>query len=171
MTRIGLLSDSHGSIRSTRAGVQALLDAGADILIHLGDIETAEVIEELVAAHPEGGDPIEVHVVFGNVDWDSDSLAQHAERLGLKVDHPVGSIRVEGRRVVFMHGDNRDAMRQALAEGPDYLCHGHTHRQRDDREGRTRMVNPGALNRAASYSVAMLDLPTDQVRFLTVNRH
>jgi hypothetical protein len=103
--------------------------------------------------------------VFGNTDWDAASLARYAESLGVEVDHPVGRIEADGKTVVFQHGHQEAAMTQALAEGVDYLCHGHSHRQRDEMVGPTHVVNPGALFRAAEYTVAVLDTATDRVEF------
>ena len=39
----------------------------------------------------------------------------------------------------------------------------------DERLGRLRIVNPGALHRAAQKTVALVDLNTDTVRHLTVH--
>jgi acyl-CoA thioester hydrolase len=48
MTRVGILSDSHGNVGTTARAARLLLDAGADILIHLGDIGSGEVLEALI---------------------------------------------------------------------------------------------------------------------------
>ena len=61
-------------------------------------------------------------------------------------------------------------MRRAIADGADYLLHGHTHETRDERVGRTRVVNPGALSRAARYTCALLDPRSDALRFLEIAR-
>jgi predicted phosphodiesterase len=47
--------------------------------------------------------------------------------------------------------------------------HGHTHVARDERLGPLRVINPGALQRAAVHTVATLDLRTDQVGFWRVD--
>jgi predicted phosphodiesterase len=61
-------------------------------------------------------------------------------------------------------------MRRALeSQSFDYLLHGHTHVKRDERVGRTRVINPGALHRAREKTVAVLDTATDMLTFLTVN--
>ena len=48
------------------------------------------------------------------------------------------------------------------------MIHGHTHRQADRREGRTRIINPGALHRAATKTVAILDTVEDELHFLEI---
>jgi predicted phosphodiesterase len=61
-------------------------------------------------------------------------------------------------------------MRTALeSQRFDYLLHGHSHLTRDERVGRTRIINPGALHRAREKTVALLDTATDALKFITVN--
>jgi len=173
VTRIGLLADSHGREETTRRAVELLVAEGADVLLHLGDIASTGVLESLVAARDARGAPAPpVHVVFGNVD-DVDRLGREALRLGLPVDHPAGRLRLAGKTVAFLHGHLARDFEAALADGVEYLCHGHTHERRDERQGpsrRTRVINPGALHRAREHTVAILDVAADRVRFLGVPR-
>lgn len=165
MPRIGLLSDSHGWADTTRVGVDILLDHGAQMLLHMGDICGMDVLEALMA------DNVEAHIVFGNVDWDADSLGRYAKELGITVQDPIGQIELDdGRRINFMHGHDTTGMVRVLSEQPAYLCLGHSHLQRDERIGATRVINPGALFRAAEYSVALLDTDSDELAFHTVEK-
>lgn len=164
--KIGLLSDSHGRATTTQRAVQLLIAQGADVLLHLGDVGTVEVIDALVEqAERNGTLKPAVHVVFGNVDWDAGSLSRYARSLGIHVDDPVGRMSAGGKQVCYQHGHVDAAMRQALAEGVDFLFHGHTHRTRDETVGPTRIVNPGALFRAAEYTVALVDTDSGSVDF------
>jgi len=170
LAHIGLLSDSHGRAATTRHGVQLLLDAGAEVLIHLGDVGTVEVIDALCVNHPQTGEQIQARLVFGNTDWDCDALAEYAGDLDVAVDHPVGRLSLDdGGELVFCHGHEYGPMQQALDDGVQYLCHGHTHRQADERQANTRVINPGALFRAETYSVALLDTQADRLQFLAVD--
>ncbi len=168
MPRIGLLSDSHGRAVTTRLGVQALLASGIDVLIHLGDVGTVEVIDELVVTQPGNGRPIPTHLVFGNTDWDAKALGDYASQLGITVDHPAGLIELEGGTLAFCHGHQTRVMCEALAQGVRYLCHGHTHLASDTLSGPTRVINPGALCRAHRYTVAVLDTADDDLTFLSI---
>jgi len=169
LSRIGLLSDSHGRAGTTGRAVRLLLKHEVDLIVHLGDVGNVDVIDALVEQIDEGGDlEPPVHAVFGNCDWDAAAMARYADSRGISVDHPVGRLTLDGRTVVFQHGHQDAAMQQALAEGVDYLCHGHSHRTRNEKVGTTRVVNPGALFRAAQYTVAVLDVAKDAVEFYTV---
>ena len=147
---IGILSDSHGRALRTRDAIALLCDTGAEVLIHLGDVETEAVLDEL-AGHP-------ARLVFGNCDWDVSSLTDYATCLGIRVDHPLGVLEHEDIRIAFTHGDRASLLAGAIEDGVDYLLHGHSHQVHDELVGQTRVINPGALHRAARYTVASLDL-------------
>jgi len=145
-----------------------LLDQGAELLIHLGDVGTVDVIDALAVNVPGQDRQIEAHVVFGNTDWDADELADYARDLGVVVDHPVGRLALPDGELVFCHGHVPADMTRALDEHVRYLCHGHTHATLDTHQGETRIINPGALFRAADYTVALLDTDADRLRFLPI---
>ena len=167
--KIGLLSDSHGRASTTQRAVEVLMEQDIDMLVHLGDIGSIEVIDALVdRVEVNGSLNPPVHIVFGNVDWDAQSLARYAESLGIIVDDPVGRITAGDKTISFQHGHVEAAMQQALAEGVDFLFHGHTHRTRDERIDNTHVINPGALFRAADYTVALVDTDTAETQFLEV---
>lgn len=159
---IGVLSDSHGRAAVTGRAVSLLRHHGAELIIHLGDLETESVIDEL-AGH-------DARIVLGNCDWDPDELASYAGFLGIQVDRLAGRVEVDGRVIAYTHGDRDQLMRAAIDEGADYLLHGHTHSIRDERIGRTRVINPGALFRAARYTAALLEPSTDELTLVEVPR-
>ncbi len=168
LPRIGLLSDSHGRAAITRLGVQALLAEGVDLLIHLGDIGSVEVIDELLVQDSDTNQTMPARLVFGNCDWDTGPLSDYAASLGIRVDHPVGTLDLNPGKLVFCHGHEHRVMARTLADDPTYLCHGHTHQAADTRSGSTRVINPGALCRAHRYTVAVLDTEKDDLKFLTI---
>jgi putative phosphoesterase len=168
LPKVGLLSDSHSAEKMTAKAVELLIGQGAELLVHLGDVCSMSVLDALVCARPGDTKPVEAHLVFGNVDWDWEALARYASELGLIVDHPVGNLTFGDQSMIFMHGHDHAAMNRAVSAQPTYICHGHSHEMRDDRMGPTRFINPGALFRATSYTVALLDTDTDDLRFMDV---
>lgn len=162
MTLLGIMSDSHGRADTTRRAVSALIDAGATTILHLGDIETEQVIDELVGH--------DARLVFGNCDWEWSALERYAEHVGVGVDGWAGEITVDGRRVAFTHGHLRDPMQAAIDSEANYLFHGHTHELRDERVGRTRIINPGALFRAVRYTAAVLEPARDRLAILDIGK-
>lgn len=172
MPRIGLLSDSHGRALTTRRAVSVLREHGAQVLLHLGDVGTVEVVDEIIVDPTASPTHTVTQLVFGNTDWDIENLSRYAVGLGIVNDHPVGRLTLDGGgALVFTHGDNEQIMAQAIKQQVRYLCHGHTHRASDTRKGKTRIINPGALFRAREYTVALLDTDTDELTFYPVAEH
>ena len=79
-----------------------------------------------------------------------------------------GVIELDGRQIGVTHGHMDIDVRRVLDRQPDYLLFGHLHFPVDSREGSVRRINPGALSRTDECSVAILDLETDELRFLIV---
>lgn len=168
MINLGLLSDTHGRAEIAREGVELLLEHGADMLIHLGDVGSVQVIDAMAATHSSTGQMIEAHLVFGNCDWEAKALSRYAQDLGVIVHDQVGEITVDGKRTVFTHGHINSVMEHAIETGANYLLHGHTHVQCDEKIGQTRVINPGALFRAKRHTVALLTPGSGALQVLEV---
>lgn len=165
---LGLLSDSHGRANATRLAVRALVEAGADAIVHLGDVCSLGVIDELAGVRAPDGRPVPARLVFGNVDCEVASFTRYAHSLGVAVDHPAGRIVMSGRLIMFHHGHEEHREREAIDAGADFYLHGHTHRLRDETVGSTRIINPGALHRARRHTAAALECETGRLRILDV---
>jgi len=79
-----------------------------------------------------------------------------------------GEITLAGKRIAVVHGHLTMDLKPLLEAEPDYLLSGHAHYPQDWREGKTRRINPGALYLAEEYTVALLDVVTDELRFVTI---
>lgn len=159
--KIGILADSHGRIDRVRRALHVFEENGAETLIHCGDVGGVEVLEEFVGRR--------LWFVWGNTDSPWPAWRPQVESLGLPwPDGPV-ELTLDGRPSAIYHGHESD-FRLAIRSGKyDYLFHGHTHKPEDRREGRTRVLNPGALHRTRHPSVAVLDLEADDLRFYPVD--
>lgn len=158
---IGILSDTHDRVDAMAAAMKLLRDAGAEFFIHCGDVGSERVIDHL-AGVPSA-------FVFGNTDWDRAALARYAQSIGVACHGPFADLELGGKRVAVIHGDDFKLKQRLLAEqGHDYLFQGHTHVRADERFGRTRLINPGALHRAREKTVALLDAATDGLKFLSL---
>jgi putative phosphoesterase len=158
---IGILSDSHDRPEAMAAAVKTLSANGAEFLIHCGDLGSESILDYLAG--------LPAAFVWGNTDFDRRGLQRYAEDLGINCLGNMGELELGGKRFVVLHGDDERAKQRLLAEQRhDYLLQGHTHVPLDQRIGKVRCINPGALHRTREKTVAVLDTETDQLTFLVL---
>jgi putative phosphoesterase len=160
--RIGILSDTHDKLGRALTAVERLVAEGAEVLIHCGDLCEPEIVYAL--------ERLPSYFVFGNNEWDLAGLRRAARDTGSTCLEWGGTIELAKKRIAVTHGHLDKELRRLMQTNPDYLLTGHSHIQHDYREGPTRRINPGALHRAAEFSVAVLDLKSDELRFLAIER-
>jgi uncharacterized protein len=159
--KIGLLSDTHDRLDAMQAGMKVLKHAGAEMFIHCGDVGGEKILDCLAGEN--------AIVVWGNCDFDRAGLARYAAQIGINCQGEFAELEIAGKKIVITHGDDGKLMRKLLAGNRhDYLLHGHTHLATDDRLGRLRIINPGALYRASVKTVAILNPAEDQLERLVV---
>jgi len=158
---IGLLSDTHDDLDATIAAMRVLRGAGAEFFIHAGDLGSDQILDVFA------GD--QAAFVFGNNDFDRRELARYSGTIGVQCLDAYGEITVGGKLFAVTHGDDPVRLRKIQTEQRhDYLITGHTHIRRDEKLGRIRWINPGALHRTRQKTVAVLDPATDVLKFLNV---
>lgn len=161
--RIGIISDTHDQLERTERAVGQLRDAGAEVLVHCGDFVEPDIVRACAV--------LPLYFVFGNNDCDTvPYLRQAGAAVGATCLGWGGVFELEGKRIGVTHGHLTTDLKTVLQQAPDYLFTGHSHQRDDRREGTLRRINPGALHRAQSYSVAILNLATDELEFLDVAR-
>lgn len=156
---IGVVSDSHGRVEYTRPAVEALQAYEVETVLHCGDIGSPEIVPLF--------NPWPTHFVFGNVDHHRDRLRREIESAGQTCHGEFGSVELGGRRIAFLHGDDVRRLRETVRSGDwDLVCYGHTHSAEHHDEGKTLVLNPGALYRARPHSLAVVEL--DELRVVPV---
>ena len=158
---IAILADTHDNARTTRAAIELVRPRGVGAWLHCGDM-CAPAMLDLFAGLP-------LWFVFGNNDFDRAGLQAAGAAMGAKCLGAFGDVTLAGKRIALFHGDDFVRRQRWVDSGVyDYALSGHTHKRLDGRRGRTREINPGALHRAAEKTVALLDLASDKLEFLTV---
>jgi len=157
---LALLSDTHDNVRSTKAALELLAPHQPAAYLHAGDLVAPDML-----AHFAGLGPF--HFVFGNNEYDHAAIRSLALSLDLHCHGDAADLTFAGKRVALLHGHD-GALLNKLARSGDYayVIHGHTHVRQDLRINGTRIINPGALHRAKIKSVALLNVATDELRFL-----
>ena len=158
---LGLISDTHDKLSRTKTAVQMLRDHGAEALIHCGDFVEPHMLSACAI--------LPFWFVFGNNDsaWE---LRDTAYDCGAACLEWGGVVKLAGKRIGVAHGHSSDDVERVLDEKPHYLLYGHSHVAAQEVENGVRYINPGALHRASEYTVALLDLKTDDLKWLTVPR-
>jgi putative phosphoesterase len=152
--KIGVLSDSHGEVWAMERAIGILQDMGVTMAIHCGDIGP-EVVPLLKG--------IRIHFVHGNMD-NRDQLTEVMIQPEHTLHDQIGTLEIEGRRVAFLHGHDVKLLRHTIHSGCfDLVCHGHTHTFASEFEGKTLVLNPGALTRSSRPSIAVVDLTSMDV--------
>jgi putative phosphoesterase len=161
---LGVVSDTHGNLRTTRQAVARLADLEVAAVLHCGDIVGPEVIS-LFAAWP-------THFVFGNCDHEPAELRQAIRDAGQTCHERCGELTLEGKEIALLHGDDSRRFDDLVESGAyDLVCYGHTHHYEHHRVGRTLVLNPGALHRANPHSFAVVDLGEMSVRKIPLPEH
>jgi putative phosphoesterase len=157
---LAILSDTHDRSEIMAVAVRTLSARGAEFFIHCGDVCAPRLLDHLAGLRSA--------FVFGNCDWDRQSLARYAEAIGVPCYNNFADLELGGKKIAITHGDDHARLEQAIHSGRfDYIFHGHTHVRRDERIGPTRIINPGALYRASVKTAALLDTEKDLLEFVS----
>ena len=132
MTRVAVVSDSHGGIFHLERFVEFCRAEGIDRVFHLGDIvDDAKWLSRKL--------DIPLTFVAGNCDYLSRCAREARET-------------IEGKRFLLVHGDKYgvkytlDRLSYYAEENMmDVALFGHTHRSHTGYVGKALLINPGAL--------------------------
>jgi len=141
--RIGAISDSHSDICDWPAVLQRLGDvfAGVDLILHCGDISTAEALDDLEAIAP-------VQATRSAIDPPPDDKRIADGPRVVEVDG------AGGHRLVLAF--NRPDASVAAGEGVDLVVFGGTHAPSVETVDGVLWVNPGSPALAERTSVAII---------------
>lgn len=142
MTRIGVISDTHGLLRDEVIGHLKK----CQVILHAGDINKPEIIEKLEQIAP-------LYVVRGNND-----KGEWAETLPLFL-----KFEIEGCQFYMTH-QKKDVPKEEL--DVDWVIIGHSHKYLEDKKGHTNWLNPGSCGKrrfGLEISMAILEVNDNEV--------
>jgi len=145
--RIGLVSDTHGSVRSFRKVLNGPF-RNVDLILHGGDVLYHGARNPLTEGYDTSGLAtmindltVPILIAKGNCDSDVDQFV---------IDSPIMSpyvlVSIDGRKIMVIHGDgktDRDLANLVARFGLSLLVHGHSHTPRIRSAGSGLIVNPG----------------------------
>lgn len=150
LVRVAVISDTHLP-RGRRALSQECLDrlAGADLILHGGDLTEAAVLATLSELAP-------LHAVYGNMDSPELRASLSKERVVEAGGACIGMVHMPGPAA------GRSARLVARFPDCDAIVYGHTHMPEVAREGDVWILNPGSpTERRKAPSRTMLELTID----------
>ncbi|HEX7026807.1 MAG TPA: metallophosphoesterase family protein [Gammaproteobacteria bacterium] len=142
---IGIISDTHGLLRPQAVDVLQ----GSELVIHAGDIGSADVVERLSNIAP-------VVAIRGNVDTGEWAEKFPAEEV----------IKVHGRHLYVLHNLNEIDLDPAAA-GFDVVISGHSHKPLINKKDGVLYVNPGSAGPRRfklPVAVAMLRVTSEDIQ-------
>lgn len=141
--KVGILSDTHKRVKRAKKVINLLVENGAEMLLHAGDIVSQEVLEML--AHTN----LPYIAVFGN----NDHHLLHLEHTYNLVHEPY-DFTIEGHTASIMHHPH------LVHTQSDIVVYGHTHTFVAKQKKKSLIINPGeACGRNKPISeCALLDI-------------
>jgi hypothetical protein len=163
--KIGVLSDSHGNIQRTAQAARLLAEERVEAVLHCGDMGAEAILIYLAGVFEPLGTPI--HAVKGNVDLYDEAWDLFPANIGVKLHGREARLALGGKSIGIVHGDDARLLDEMIrSKAFDWIFTGHTHQAAEQKIGHTRIINPGALHRASTPSIAVVDLAADTVRWI-----
>ena len=164
--KLGILSDTHNNIPNLLKALQVFKAEGISQLLHCGDMA-----DMLTARQMTGYDVI---YVKGKTESSAEAVSYNVWELNPRKEIPGDVYEGElcGVRHAATHGHISGRLNKLIrSRRYKYVFHGHTHRQREEMIGKTRVINPGALGGALyePRTICIVDLEKDEVRFIPVS--
>ena len=161
MTLVGIVSDTHEYTRVILRAVATLKERSPALVIHCGDIISPPTVERFTG--------LPMRFVFGNNDGERSGLKKKCLELGFGDIDDSLTFTHAGKSFFVNHGTSVRVINEAVdSQRYDYVLHGHTHEERDEVVGITRVINPGALYSAGRFTVAFLQPETGRVEFVEI---
>ena len=158
--RAAVISDTHDAIFSTEEVLERIRQEGVDTIIHCGDMTTAYtagLFRDFCVYH-----------AWGNNDIDTIGIkfALQECKPGSCTDHWFKGM-FDGKMIAAVHEEHSTLFSGLMNSGVfDYIFVGHTHRKSDRMQGKTRVINPGAIGgaRRGPRGFIIIDFATGEIQ-------
>ena len=156
---IGIISDTHENEEAINKAVEIFKSKNVEFAVHCGDIISPPMLE-----HFQG---LKMKFVFGNNDGERNGLIARCKEMGFEEVTDEKTFIFKKKSFFVYHGTNKEKLDAEIKSNKyNYVLTCHTHIKRDEKIGKTRVINPGALFRIYPKTVALLDVEKDKVKFI-----
>ena len=159
---IGIMSDSHDNIWNLAKALQKMKIRGVDAILHCGDLASPFIVEHLDSEN------VPVHIVFGNVAdrYLTEKMVEKARNVTLHGD--MAELKMDNKKIAMVH-DPEFGKALAKTKRYDIVFYGHTHIFKQEKVGKTLLVNPGEImGRKAVPTFAIYNTENDTVEFIEI---
>lgn len=154
---IGIISDTHEQKEEIKKAVEIFKEKHVEFVIHAGDMISPPMLKLFAG--------LKMKLVFGNNDGEKKGLSDVAASIGADIPTETKTFEYKKKKFFVNHGTDASIIDDAIKNQLyDYIITGHTHKQRDEKIGNTRVINPGTLFSSVK-SIAVLDVDNDKVIF------
>ena len=157
---LGIISDTHDNIPTIKKAVEIFKEKGVSLVLHLGDIVAPGTV-----LYFKG---FKIKFIKGNCDGDIEHIKQKINEINGEFLGVFAEIELRNKKIALMHRPDR-LNKLILTKKYDYILYGHTHQEKNEKIGKTRIINPGSLYLGnKKHSIALLDLQKDEVEFICI---
>lgn len=157
---IGLISDTHEQDEPILKALEIFRQKNVEFIVHCGDIISPGVLADFKGHR--------MKIIFGNNDGEKIGLNNKAEELGFEKITETKEFLHKNKLFYVCHGSDKKVLNDAInSQKYDYILTGHTHVVRDEKIGKTRIINPGTLFRAKK-TAATLDTKNDKLELIEI---
>ena len=133
---IGVTGDTHNNLKNISNICTIFNKNGADIVFHTGDISLPKSLISFNTLK------CPVIAIIGNNDVEEkDGLEEAAKTFDCKIFEEPYSIELNSIQISVIH--HPELINSKMLEENDLILHGHTHRYRMEKVGKTIIFNPG----------------------------
>ena len=158
---IGIISDTHENEAAMKKAAAIFKQRDVDFVVHCGDIVSPPVLENFKG--------LKMKLVFGNNDGEKEGLISKCKQFGFEEIKDELEFEIKGKKFYVYHGTNAKKLDAAIKSNKyDYILTGHTHIKRNEKFGKTTIINPGALFRAYPKTIALLEIEKDKLEFIVI---
>jgi putative phosphoesterase len=163
--KVCIVSDSHDHIALLDAAVSTAMEAGAEAVLHCGDVVAPSTLTCLDHY------ALPVHVIHGNNSGDLYTLGRLASRDENTIHYHGmdAALELAGRRIFLVHYPHY-ARAMAITGEWDLVCCGHSHKVSIESlthigGGITHLVNPGTVGGVGRAPATFILADLEEMRF------
>ena len=158
---IGIISDTHENEEAVKKAAALFKEKNVDFVVHCGDIISPPMLGHFK--------DLKMKFVYGNNDGEKKGLKEMCQKLGFDEIKDEIEFTYKNKKFYAYHGTKLKILNDAIQSNKyDYVLTGHTHAKRDDKIGKIRIINPGALFQVYPHTVALLDSKDDKLEFYPI---